>query len=541
MSPKKLALLEKIGLAGGSEDDVAVRDNGPKTGAQLRKERKGELRKKRLQSEAIEKQKRTKLGLAVTPSRNARPGAKVRFTLGNKVEALTAAQLLEIVKSTAPYLFPETAPKMVLDDEEEVEDEEEEGKEEEEKNVEVGTEGVGSGEEEKGWAEGERREARTTAAGMLCDESRSVTMAADSEQGWLRILREFGPGIPATDKPTEAQRVDFFALCMASHFSTVATYVPSDVDSKIRGHCWEDPSEDVLRAQFEIVKHALRWNVKQVSRRTVTVADVEARPLSGHDGEWLGVLCGAYGAFLKRKNAALAQEARDLIVQELEREAALFRHLRLNPASTTNDLLLLKAAAILTHNVGDVDQGLGYWYDEESASTPVPAVLIENKLSLSRLAHERYDRFGGEFGRAKAVYKELLSAEGHRHYPLREAKCLRKIPELMLPHGPFFEGWGRSVASHPGLGYEDKLLVLRQLLRGCDSTSKAWCVPNQLGYFRALNGFASVANLDKMSKDLGPEANVLKEHNTRLHLGLSERSFAEKLGLRAREILEEFE
>ena len=41
----------------------------------------------------------------------------------------------------------------------------------------------------------------------------------------------------------------------------------------------------------------------------------------------------------------------------------------------------------------------------------------------------------GEFYRAKIIYKELLSAEGHRHYPLREPKCLRMTPDLMLPLG----------------------------------------------------------------------------------------------------------
>lgn len=58
-----------------------------------------------------------------------------------------------------------------------------------------------------------------------------------------------------------------------------------------------------------------------------------------------------------------------------------------------------------------------------------------HKRKFSRLAHERNDRFGGEFFRAKIIYKELLSAEGHRHYPLREPKCLRMTPDLMLPLG----------------------------------------------------------------------------------------------------------
>jgi hypothetical protein len=32
---------------------------------------------------------------------------------------------------------------------------------------------------------------------------------------------------------------DYFAVCMAAHHSTVATFVPTDVDSKIRGQLWD--------------------------------------------------------------------------------------------------------------------------------------------------------------------------------------------------------------------------------------------------------------------------------------------------------------
>ena len=536
---KKQALLDKLNIL--TEDNVLQKDVDVKTGAQLRKERKGELRKKRLQDEAIERQKLIHSGGAAAAAAAAAaasrkvPKAKVRFVLGNKIEGLTAAQLVELVRSTAPYLFPETAPKMVLDDEDE--DDEEEEEDEEVKD-------------EEGKVTGGSRDARQASASVL-------ELAADPKRGHLNLLRALPPRLPPCEQPTEQQRVEYFALCLAAHFSTVATFVPTDVDSKIRGHCWEDPSPTVLAAQFEVLKLALRWEVEAVSTRAIRVAGVSAgaggQPaaalapvLSGHDGEWLGVLCGAWGAFLKTGNREKAAEAEALVEQELQREAALFASLRRAAPSTRNDVLLLKAAAILTHNVGDVDQGLGYWYDEEDARTPVPAALVTAKLRFSRLAHERPERFGGEFALAKALYKELLSAEGHRHYPLREARCLRRAPELMLPLGPFLEGWGRAVASHPGLGHEDKLSVLRQLLRGCDSTSRAWCVPNQVGYYRALNGFASVSGggggggLERWVRDLGQaEAAVLREHTTRLHLGLSEEAYANKLAARAREVLED--
>jgi hypothetical protein len=51
----------------------------------------------------------------------------------------------------------------------------------------------------------------------------------------------------------------------------------------------------------------------------------------------------------------------ELMSKELEREAAAFKYVRSLKPSVASDTALLKLAAILTHNVGDVDQGLNYW------------------------------------------------------------------------------------------------------------------------------------------------------------------------------------
>ena len=68
-------------------------------------------------------------------------------------------------------------------------------------------------------------------------------------------------------------------------------------------------------------------------------------------------------------------------------------------AHASVDTALLKLAAILTHNVGDVDQGLSYWKED---------AFPEKRALFARLAHERSERFGGEFAKAKLIYKELL-------------------------------------------------------------------------------------------------------------------------------------
>jgi hypothetical protein len=282
---------------------------------------------------------------------------------------------------------------------------------------------------------------------------------------------------------------------------------------------------------MHIVNNALEWDIKAVSRKAIDVIDGKRDSIevvSGHHGEFLGVLCGAWGSFLKRRNVRWANHCEKLIHQELDREARLFRQLRNTTSSVDSDCNLLKLTAILTHNVGDVDQGYSYWGDAVAEN------LNKHQL-FSRLAHQRGDRFGGEFMRAKALYAELLSPEGHRNYPLREAKCLRRSPDLMLPLGPWYEAWGRLVATHPALTIEDRSLVLRQLLRGCDSQSRAWCVPNQVGYYRAIHGIASAVDLGTLLRELDEDSLVvLESEKVQMHIGLSEHKFAEELGHSAR-------
>lgn len=187
-----------------------------------------------------------------------------------------------------------------------------------------------------------------------------------------------------------------------------------------------DPDPHVLQEQFRIVKEALQWDVSSVSKRVVWMPH-DKEPISGHNGEWLGVLVGAWGAFLKNENEQLASEAEQLITTELEREALAFREIRLSRPTLENDRTLLRLAAILTHNVGDVDQGYSYWHKSLQKRPEF--------IKFGELAHKDFERFDGEYLRAKTLYKDLMSAEGHRNYPLREAKCLRVSPDLMLPIG----------------------------------------------------------------------------------------------------------
>lgn len=424
-----------------------------------------------------------------------------RFMLGNGVEGLSPDSLLRVVESTAPYIFKRhQEDKLVLDDEEDDDDDDDDGDD----NI---------NEEEI------KRSAYVTDYGI----------DISTLPPWERILFE-SRDLRPSEKPTEEDRIRYFGLCTASHFATVGSYVPSDVDSKIRGHCWYDRSEQVLVEQYHILKESLTWDASKVSKR---VMFIDGKALSGHDGEALGSLMGAWGAFLRIGDTARAREVEEKVESELAREAAVFDKLCRSKPSPQADAALLKVIAIITHNVGDVDQGLSYWGNE--TMTPHRHDL-HNKFN--RLSHERFERFGGAFGRAKTVYAKLLSAEGHRNYPLREAKCLRQHPDLLLPINPFLENWGRIVATHPGLTHIDRVSVVRQLLRGCDNTNRAWCVPNQIGYYRALYGISSAIEIENIMKDLDKDCKrVFKEHEMRHHLGISDETFISNLGRQCRQLL----
>lgn len=265
---------------------------------------------------------------------------------------------------------------------------------------------------------------------------------------------------------------DYFAFCMACHHATVGTFVPTDVDSKIRGLLWRQTREvESARRMFEFAVRSMAWSIEGLSNRYVRLTD--AGPVSGHNGEQLSVLAGAVGSFRHFHDEEYVEKAAAAIDQELEREAAVFRY-----ASGKRGLELdaLRLAAALTHNAGDLDQGISFW--------PKGPAYRELRDRFGRLAHENTPPYGGAYQKAALLYKRAVSSEGHRHYPLRQVKALRQSPELLVPFGPFFDDWGALVARHPALNVQDRADVLAALLQGCRT------IPGQRGYYRAIAGMA---------------------------------------------------
>jgi hypothetical protein len=277
--------------------------------------------------------------------------------------------------------------------------------------------------------------------------------AGGGATGYLEILR----GGESADTVE-----DYFALCIACHHATVGTFVPTDVDSKIRGLLWRDTRNvDEARRMFEFALRSTAWSVDGLSRKAV--GDV-----SGHNGEQLSVLLGALGAFLRFHDGEYAARAAAAVDAELAREAQAF--------DAARGLDGLRLAALLTHNAGDADQGISFW--------PKSGPYAEYRRRFGRLAHENAAPYGGAFQRAAAVYKRAMSCEGHRNYPLRAVKALRRSADLLAPISPFLDDWGELVSGHPLLSDQDRADTAAALLHGCRT------IPNQRGYYRALAGMA---------------------------------------------------
>ena len=345
----------------------------------------------------------------------------------------------------------------------------------------------------------------------------------EDPMGWLSILRATSAWEQSGgEDPTRAQKEDYFAFCICCHHATVATFVPTDVDTKIRGHLWQEMhNKDSLRQMFLFTQQAMRWESDIITTRSAGIS----YKLSGHNGEWLSVLAGALGAFTRVNDHEWAERAEQAIIEELEYEAKSFQE---TLATKGAELELLKLAALLTHNAGDLDQGISFW-----KMTPK---LQAYKDKFGRLSHENATPYQGMFQVAAHLYKKIMSPEGHRNYPLREVRGLRVSNDFLLPLAPFLDDWGAKLAAHRGLPDKDKAEVIGALLLGCKK------IQGQVGYFRALSGMVDVLGgrfeslLSQIPAALRQEA---KGTEVRKHLGMKKISFESSMKKRTQATLAE--
>src|ERR1700741_3043629 len=100
---------------------------------------------------------------------------------------------------------------------------------------------------------------------------------------------------------------------------------------------------------LDVSLHAMKWDISKISTRATALSGVG--PVSGHNGEMLGVLGGALGTFLKIGDAEYAEKTAGAIYTEFQREAHEFRHVL---EMKDREIDLLRLASSLTHNCGDM-------------------------------------------------------------------------------------------------------------------------------------------------------------------------------------------
>jgi hypothetical protein len=89
------------------------------------------------------------------------------------------------------------------------------------------------------------------------------------------------------------------------------------------------------------------------------------------------------------------------------------------------------------------------------------------------------------FLKAGKINRELMALENPRHFALRAPRALRKSQDFLLPLGPFFDDWGKMIATHPSLSLEDMGTIVEALIQG-------WVkLEGSVGYSRALVGIES--------------------------------------------------
>jgi hypothetical protein len=343
--------------------------------------------------------------------------------------------------------------------------------------------------------------------------SRLVAPGADP-RAFLRIIGQARKFRASVRNPSEELQ-DYFALCLAAHHATVATFVPTDVDTKIRGHLWRETHDPaVLRPMADLVLLAKAWDLAGISTRYVIVD--EDGPVSGHNGEMMSVLAGALGRFLELGESDYADRMADAIDSELQREARVFARALSDPELPIETL---KLAMSIAHNLGDIDQGISFWKKSAAANAM--------RARFGRLGHENAKAYAGIFQKAMHLYRDVLAAEGHRHYPLRAVQALRRSADLLLPLGPFFDDWGRQVASHPALSVDERAETLAALASGCRK------VPNQMGYYRAIAGFASASGYDRVVALLpSAAAKELRSSEFRKLIAVPQKSYESMMGKR---------
>ena len=262
---------------------------------------------------------------------------------------------------------------------------------------------------------------------------------------------------------------DYFYICMAAHWATAGTFVPTNVDNQIREGLWKH--KEILghiEKMARITIDSWLWNYEEVTnRKSFNVSTGQV--LSTHEGTWLSVAIGAYNALVKNKKTELAQEMSQIILAEIEKEEKILLKLR----ESRDHINFLRTTALMAHNFGDLDRVIDQW--EMPQDDPF-------RERIYKLGHQLNKNYSPILVFAGQVNKAFLSVENHRHMSMRQAKCLRKSFKFLIPVGPFMDSWGRALGESKDLTMSEKGEIVACLFEGYKRQDLAY------GYARAFGG-----------------------------------------------------
>nr|BDT28799.1 hypothetical protein BHI3_22650 [Bacteriovorax sp. HI3] len=266
---------------------------------------------------------------------------------------------------------------------------------------------------------------------------------------------------------------EYFHICMAAHWSTAGTFVPTDVDNQIRKGLWEHAEiKKHIERMAKITIASWTWDYEQVTNRK-SYNPERGQVMSTHEGTWLSVAIGGYCALMRHKHFDLAREMADVILAEAEKEEKLLLELR----EKRDHVNFLRSTALMAHNFGDLDRVIDQW--EMPEDDPF-------RKRIYKLGHRLNEAQDPILVYAGQVNKAFLSVENHRHMSMRQPKCLRRSNKFLIPVGPFMDKWGRDLGETKLLTNDEKGEIVCAFLEGFGRQDAA------LGYVRAYHGMMSV-------------------------------------------------
>jgi hypothetical protein len=346
----------------------------------------------------------------------------------------------------------------------------------------------------------------------------------DAAHSWRRAL------VSATEIPHGHDGDGaYLRLLLAAHHATVATFVPTDVDSHIRFHAWQRcETVDDLRVAAAVLEETAAWDPSEVSARVLTIDGVGA--ISGHDGEWMGVRAGALGRALALDDAATTDAQTAFLDAALERHAAAWAAVQRTKGRELDALALVAAIA---HNLGDLSRVVETWPLKSPTALAV-------RRRYAKLGHETEG--DPRFALAGRVYKRVMAAENPRFLGLRAARSLRVHRDLLVGIGPFFDAWGEVIARHPALADDGpggdlggRGAVLAALV------ASHLAAPTAQGFLRAIAGFhrAVAGGVERYANEVAArERASLRTGAIREALGIDRERFEARMVNRYRAALD---